>query len=101
MGEQTVTGKPWRGLGLENIEEIIQGRRDRRQSESGRAGAVRDRIRHMASDKNELCLKCDHPKSEHTTKGCTHLDDMGPQEHGNRESKICNCTGFIVSKRTR
>ena len=45
----------------------------------------------------ELCLKCGHPRSEHHGQGCNHLDDMGPQQHGNPERKLCTCDGFKAS----
>jgi hypothetical protein len=48
----------------------------------------------MANSEDKLCLRCEHPKSEHVNNGCNHLDDMGRQPHGNREEKLCDCDGF-------
>jgi hypothetical protein len=52
----------------------------------------------MTNGENELCLKCEHSKSEHVSTGCNHLDDMGPQEHGNPEKLLRSCDGFMGSK---
>ncbi len=47
-----------------------------------------------ATSKDPICLRCEHPKSEHANGGCNHLTDLGPQSHGNPESQACECTGF-------
>ena len=41
-----------------------------------------------------LCTRCGHPQAEHIEEGCTHLDDLGPQPHGNPERGLCTCDGF-------
>lgn len=46
-----------------------------------------------------ICLQCRHPRSEHVENGCNHLDDLGPQPHGNPEKKLCACGGFKSTKR--
>jgi hypothetical protein len=53
----------------------------------------------MPNDEDKICIKCEHPKSEHVGKGCNHLTDMGPQPHGNPELKMCWCDGFVEDKR--
>jgi len=48
----------------------------------------------MDNGKDKLCLRCEHPKSEHVKDVCGHLDEIGQQPHGNREQKLCTCSGF-------
>ncbi len=48
----------------------------------------------MANDDDTLCLGCDHLKSEHGDKGCTHLDARPSQPHGNPEAQACSCEKF-------
>jgi hypothetical protein len=55
----------------------------------------------MANETNETCLGCGHPQSEHVNSGCNHMDDMGPQSHGNPERKICTCDGFKRKSQNR
>jgi hypothetical protein len=52
----------------------------------------------MANADLELCIKGNHPMSEHAKGGCNHLTDLGPQEHSNPEKLICSCNGFIAKK---
>jgi hypothetical protein len=45
----------------------------------------------------EALCRCGHPKSEHLERGCNHMDDLGPQPHGNPEGGLCTCHGFNPS----
>ena len=48
----------------------------------------------MINASDDLCLICEHPKSEHVEGGCDHLTRVANPGHDNPENKRCDCRGF-------
>jgi len=51
-------------------------------------------------DDDRLCLRCDHPKSEHAENGCLHTDRIPKHPKAApdtpEEVQLCGCEGFQI-----
>jgi len=56
----------------------------------------------MANSEAPICLKCDHPKSEHTKNSCERVTNLGPEvAHGNPVSQPYECNRFFAPKKSK